>query len=45
MNDYFASIGLTIVIDQNDLLHAIPVSVIQATKGIVQQNPGYPSGL
>lgn len=45
MNDYFAAAGQSIVIDDHDLLHAIPVSVIQATKGIVAQNPGYPSGL
>jgi starch-binding outer membrane protein, SusD/RagB family len=41
MNDYFAFIGSNTIIDQNDLLHPIPVSVVEVTKGIVEQNPGY----
>lgn len=41
MNDYFTFIGSNTTIDQNDLLHPIPVSVVEVTKGIVAQNPGY----
>jgi hypothetical protein len=41
MNNYFTFIGSNTTIDQNDLLHPIPVSVVEVTKGIVAQNPGY----
>jgi len=41
MNNYFASQGISKVIDAHDLLHPIPVSLIEVTKGIVVQNPGY----
>jgi SusD family. len=41
MNNYFISIGSPKRIDEHDLLHPIPVSVIEVTKGVVQQNPGY----
>lgn len=41
MNNYFASIGNPKRIDNHDLLHPIPVSVVEVTKGIVAQNPGY----
>ena len=41
MNNYFISKGSPKRIDSHDLLHPIPVSVIEVTKGIVEQNPGY----
>jgi hypothetical protein len=41
MNNYFASQGISKTIDTHDLLHPIPVSVVEVTKGIVAQNPGY----
>jgi starch-binding outer membrane protein, SusD/RagB family len=41
MNDYFAFVGSSTTIDENDLLHPIPVSVVEVTKGVVAQNPGY----
>jgi hypothetical protein len=41
MNSYFTSQGISKTIDSHDLLHPIPVSVIEVTKGIVAQNPGY----
>ncbi len=41
MNDYFISVGSAKRIDNHDLLHPIPVSVIEVTNGIVEQNPGY----
>jgi len=41
MNNYFISKGSPTRIDENDLLHPIPVSVIEVTNGIVVQNPGY----
>jgi starch-binding outer membrane protein, SusD/RagB family len=46
MNDYFVSVGKPeIVIDEHDLLHAVPCDIVRVTNGIVQQNPGYPSCL
>jgi len=41
MNNYFISKGSAKRIDEHDLLHPIPVSVIEVTNGIVEQNPGY----
>lgn len=41
MNNYFAFNGNSTRIGKNDLLHPIPVSVVEVTKGIVTQNPGY----
>jgi hypothetical protein len=41
MNNYFIFKGSPTRIDQHDLLHPIPVSVIEVTNGIVEQNPGY----
>ncbi len=41
MNNYFIFRGSTKRIDSHDLLHPIPVSVVEVTKGIVEQNPGY----
>src|SRR4029078_11608891 len=41
MNNYFMSVGSAKRIDNHDLLHPIPVSVIEVTKNIVEQNPGY----
>lgn len=41
MNNYFAFIGHPKRIDKHDLLHPIPTSVVDVTKGIVAQNPGY----
>jgi hypothetical protein len=41
MNNYFISRGSAKRIDDHDLLHPIPVSVVEVTKGVVEQNPGY----
>jgi hypothetical protein len=41
MNNYFSSQGISKVIDAHDLLHPIPVSIIEVTNGLVAQNPGY----
>ncbi|MEP7110109.1 MAG: RagB/SusD family nutrient uptake outer membrane protein [Ferruginibacter sp.] len=42
MNNNFIRYGMPNRIDAHDLLHAIPVTVVQVTNGIVKQNAGYP---
>jgi hypothetical protein len=42
MNNNFIRFGQSKRIDAHDLLHAIPVTVVQVTNGMVKQNVGYP---